>query len=224
MAEVDRSHRHACDPIPGSSKLHSIYALDWYDPTKLLVRKLACFCVPCLEEKFSQYEKQAYIQQWKVLKIRPHSVEYAAVQRMPDEEEDNWDYEYDDAAMADLVQVGNNFAVPATPDNDEGVLFYILQCLEPKRVVKENFECPWGGRFEVGDHVISTTYYQKWGRRELQNYVFLRTSQPAHVDASIVLACKFQMIPRQHRVKGGDPVYTLPEETLDVINSVSEVL
>jgi hypothetical protein len=49
----------------------------------------------------------------------------------------------------------------------------------------------------------------------LQNYVFLGTFQPALVDASIVLACKFQMIPRQQCVKG---VYTLFKETLDVIN------
>jgi hypothetical protein len=54
--------------------------------------------------------------------------------------------------------------------------------------------------------------------------VYLSNLQFVCVDASIVLAYKFQMVPRQHRVKGGDPVYTLPEETLDVINSVSEVL
>jgi hypothetical protein len=70
--------------------------------------------------------------------------------------------------------------------------------------------------------VLCGTYYQKWGRREAQNYVFLQNSRPAYIDCSLVLACKFQMIPRQHRVKGGDAVYTLLDETVDVINTALE--
>jgi hypothetical protein len=86
--------------------------------------------------------------------------------------------------------------------------------------VEASFDCDWGGgHFEVGEYIISGTYYQKWGRQDQQNYVYLATSRPAHVDASIVLACKFQMLPRQHRIKGRDPVYTLPEETFDIIQT-----
>ena len=40
-----------------------------------------------------------------------------------DEDEDIWDWEYNDDSMAGLVQPKDNFAIPAAPDNDEGVSF-----------------------------------------------------------------------------------------------------
>jgi hypothetical protein len=120
------------------------------------------------------------------------------------------------------VQAGDNFAVSAPPYNDEGVSFYILQCQTLKHIVQEDFDCVWGVHFEAGDTMLCATYYQNWGRRETQNYVLLRNSRPAYIDCSLVLACKFQMIPWQHRVKGGDPVYTLLDETMDVINTALE--
>jgi len=43
-----------------------------------------------------------------------------------EEGEDPWDWEYSEEGMADLVQVGDNFDVPAAADNNEGVVFYIL--------------------------------------------------------------------------------------------------
>jgi hypothetical protein len=54
--------------------------------------------------------------------------------------------------------------------------------------------------------------------------VYLSNLQFVCVDASIVLAYKFQMVPRQHRVKGGDPIYVLLDESLDVIHSTLDVL
>jgi hypothetical protein len=45
-----------------------------------------------------------------------------------EESSQSWDYEYDGETMADLVQPGDNFTVPAPVENDEGVSFYILQC------------------------------------------------------------------------------------------------
>lgn len=126
--------------------------------------------------------------------------------------------------MADLVLLGDNFAVLAALDNDEGVSFYILQCQSPKHVLNETLECSWGGHFQVGDSILSGTYYQKWGCKDLQNYVYLHSSQVAHVDASTVPACKFQMTAKEHRVKGGHHVYTLLEETLNVVNSALDCL
>lgn len=128
MQDVDRARTECCDSIPGSSKLHSIFAPDKRDPTKLLLRHLSCFCSPCLEEKFSECEKKTYVKAWTVTKIQPRNVVFAAALLIEKEEDDNWDYEYDGECMGDLVQPGDNFAVPATEDNDEGVSFYVLQC------------------------------------------------------------------------------------------------
>ena len=38
------------------------------------------------------------------------------------------------------MQPGDNFAVLANEDNDEGVPFYILQCQQPKHIVELDFE------------------------------------------------------------------------------------
>ena len=161
---------------------------------------------------------------WRAVKIQAHGAGNDLPVPDLDEGEDVWDWEYSEDGMADLVQAGDNFAVPAAEDNDEGVSFYILQCQGPKRILTEDFNCSWGGQFKAGDSVISGTYYQKWGRTHHHNYVYLANSQVAHVDATIVLACKFQMVPKQYRVKGGHRVYTLLDETVDVINSTLDCL
>ena len=159
MEDVDRGNSHLCDPIPGSSKLHSIFAPDELDPTKLLARHLSCFCGPCLEEDFGHCEKKSYVNVWTALKIQPRNVAFAATHMIPDEDDDNWDYEYDGEGMADLVQAGDNFAVLAADNNDEGVSFYVLQCQKPKHIVEQDFDCVWGEHFQAGDSVISGTYY-----------------------------------------------------------------
>jgi hypothetical protein len=61
--------------------------------------------------------------------------------------------------------------------------------------------------FDVGDHVITSIYYQKWGCGEISGYVFLANSQLAFVYTHLVLACKFVMLPAHHKVKGDSPVY-----------------
>jgi hypothetical protein len=37
--------------------------------------------------------------------------------------------------------------------------FYVLQCQHAKFMVKEAFECVWGGKFDAGDSVVIGTYY-----------------------------------------------------------------
>ena len=148
-----------CARIPGSSKMHSIFAPDQCDLTKLLLRELLCFCGPCLDENFAQCESGAYVKAWTVFKIQPRNIGYAAALLAEEDDEDSWEYEYDGECMGDLVQPGDNFAVPAEEGNDEGVAFYILQCQQAKHVVEEDFECVWGGnsRQETLSFLESTT-------------------------------------------------------------------
>lgn len=175
-----------------------------------------------MEENFVHCEKKAYVDPWTVTKIQPRNTSFAAAHLAEEDEDDAWDYEQDGECMGDIVQPGDNFAVPPEEGNDEGVSFYVLQCQQAKHIVEVDFQCIWGGQFQAGDSVISGKYYQKWGRQDSNNYVFLRNSREAFFDANSVLACKFQMIPRQYRVKGGDAVYNMPEETVDVINTALE--
>ena len=104
-------------------------------------------------------EKKAYVAPWTVLKIQPRNVRLVTRQTTQEENEDNWEYEYDGDCMADLVQVGDNFAVAASENNDEGVSFYILQCQIAKHIVQEDFDCVWEGTFklETLSFVVRTT-------------------------------------------------------------------
>jgi hypothetical protein len=117
-----------------------------------------------------------------------------------------------------MLNIGDNFAVPAKEDNNEGVEFYILQCQRPKFFVKEPFECVWGGRFEVENYVVATTYYQRWGRTD-KTYVYLNESRVSYVNTNLVIACKFLMQPASYKVKGQESIYKTSEDTLALIKS-----
>jgi hypothetical protein len=121
------------------------------------------------------------------------------------------EYSGDTDDLMDSLEIGDHFAILAEPNNEEGVPYYILQCQREKFIVGEPFHCVWGNSFEIGDHVIEGLYFQNWGTRA-RNYVFLNNSLPAFVHSHLLKATKFPMIPLDHRVKGSDPIYNLPEE------------
>ena len=129
----------------------------------------------------------------------------------------------EDDSSGDLVDIGDNFAVSADDGNEESVEYYVLQCQRKKAVVCEGFNCVWRGEFEVGQYVILGKYYQKYGRGR-NSYIFLKDARPVYIDATLVLACKFSLLPATHRVKGGDPVYVLTNESIDVIRTSLECL
>ena len=106
--------------------------------------------------------------------------------------------------------------VPAEQPNEEGVDFYILQCQRRKYKLKAPLSCPWGAEFEAGDFVIEGTYYKKSGRGEY-TYTYLEKSVVAHVSSHLVLACKFRMKLAPYCLKGGDPVYKISSEVVDVV-------
>ena len=224
--DVDRQHLHGCETISGSRKLHSIQGVSISDPTLLMVRQLSCFCSPCMDGDWAACEKSGHVQDWRVIKLVPSDVSFVREQMISRqfevEGEEPWDYATEET-LGDLVNVGDNFAVPAIEGNDEGVDFYILQCQRKKQIVREKFTCVWGGQFEVGEYVIAGTYYQKWGKSQ-NSYVYLRDSRVAYLNATLVIACRFQMVPAAHRVKGDEPVYQLQSETIDVIRTSLEAL
>jgi hypothetical protein len=89
-----------------------------------------------------------------------------------------------------ILQIGDNFAIPAIEGNAKGVNFYILQCQHKKFMVSEHFACVWGCEFDMGDYVLGRTYYQKWGQGS-QSYVFLDHSNILYINVHLVKAIKF---------------------------------
>ena len=60
-------------------------------------------------------------------------------------EGDGQDSQYgeDGASLADLLEIGDNFAVPAQLGNLEGVQFYLLKYVHLKYIVSSQFTCKW---------------------------------------------------------------------------------
>ena len=65
----------------------------------------------------------------------------------------------------------------------------------------------------MGDLIIRGTYYQQWSN----GYVFLSNSQPAHIDAHLVVHGNFLMIPKPGRRKGGEVTYDISGDNLETI-------
>jgi hypothetical protein len=65
-----------------------------------------------------------------------------------------------------LVSIRDNFAILSQESNDQGIELYISQCQQASHIVQDRFTCPWGGEFDVEDHVIASFYYQKWGHNK----------------------------------------------------------
>ena len=72
--------------------------------------------------------------------------------------------------VGNLVEIGDNFMIRAEEDNEDGVEYYILQCVAKKFVLQESMTCPWRGVFRARDPVIRAKYFKKYGRGE-ETYV-----------------------------------------------------
>jgi hypothetical protein len=60
----------------------------------------------------------------------------------------------EDDCLADILAIGDNFAVPAHPGNKENVQFYVLEGLRKRFLVREAFTYKWGTDFKAGDYAI----------------------------------------------------------------------
>jgi hypothetical protein len=74
-----------------------------------------------------------------------------------EEEYVHWDYGEDGDALATCLEIGDNFAVNAVVDDDEGQEFWIIKCSRPFHKVKNDFTNAWGSSYEVGDDIIVGT-------------------------------------------------------------------
>lgn len=99
--------------------------------------------------------------------------------------EAKWVYDGISEDIGDLVEIGDNFMIPTEEDNEDGVEYYILECVAKKFVLQESMTSPWGGIFRVGDAVIRAKYFKKYGRGE-KTYVLCDKALDTHVEAHLV--------------------------------------
>jgi hypothetical protein len=63
--------------------------------------------------------------------------------------------------LASTLELGDNLAICAAPENEENVEFYILMCTKKPFVCTKGFKCIWGQTFKVGDSVIKDNILPK---------------------------------------------------------------
>ena len=134
-----------CHTLPGSKSLYSISGFSITDPTLLRTRELSCFCIPCIDGDWTHCKNFAHVQEWRVQRLQPFSATAVAQQIEEMDDEANWVYDGISEEVGDLVEIGDNFMIPAEEGNEDGVEYYILQCVAKKFVLQESMTCPWGG-------------------------------------------------------------------------------
>lgn len=217
--DVARGNAWHCNTLPGSRSLHSVFGGSLTDPTLLMVRDLSCFCAPCVAKDWVNCERTSHVDPWRVVKLKPSNAQAVRDQIQQFEHGEGFEFGGVSGQYGDLVEIGDNFVVPAEPGNEEGVEFYVMQCQRSKFEVEAPFTCTWGGEFDAGDFIIGGTYYKKHGTSD-NTFVFLEKSQIAYVHSHLVRAVKFTMTIASHHVKGGDAVYKMSSETLECVRSV----
>jgi hypothetical protein len=201
LEDINRDDPWGCNTLPGSRSLHSVMGNSIGDPTCFLVRELSCFYLYCVEKDWANFDRKTHVKLWFVVRLRPHNAQRVIQQIDLQNDPDDWEFDGCTEAPGDLVEVGDNFAVPTPPGNEEGVEFFVLQCQRKKYEVQVDFEFPWGGEFKRGDFVVSGTYYKKFGRGD-NTYVYLDKAVVAHVDSHLIRACKISHDPSMSSSKG----------------------
>jgi hypothetical protein len=219
--DIDQNITYACDPIPGTPKMHSVCAMNQYDVTTLMIKNLACFCCFCMVREWFACLYVQWIREWKPKTLKLIDTRFA--QSIMEEEDVHWDYGEDGNALATCLEIGDNFAVNAIANNDEGQEFWIIKCLRPFHKIKNDLIDAQGSSYEVGDDIVIGTYYQKWGIVD-DSYVLLEISHIVFIYSHLVWAIKFPVFPKHHRVNGNDPIYELPTYAKDGIRSVLAIL
>ena len=124
--DVDRSNDWACRTICGSQKLHLILGFSESDPILLMMKELTCFCGPCIDEDWSNSEQRSHESELRVVHLRPVDTHQVRLQIEANDDLEDWEYGSVDEEIGNLLRVGENFAVPALENNDEGVEFYVF--------------------------------------------------------------------------------------------------
>ncbi len=102
------------------------YIFFLYCPTKLLVRRLSCFCAPCVDQDWENYEVTLHVPLWGVIKLQPKDIHFVHWQFKAIEEPSVVEHEGDGEDLDALVCVKDNFAIPTQEGNNKGVELYIL--------------------------------------------------------------------------------------------------
>ncbi|KAL3699983.1 hypothetical protein R1sor_018005 [Riccia sorocarpa] len=193
----------------GIYETHQVY---WIEETE--VREMCCFCSSCLDEDWDNCSNSEYTGPWTLYNVHPRKpaeiIDYVAAMGHGQGITDQWD----EGSLADLVEVGEFFAVEAEWPNDYNAEFWILQCTKPLHVLPHIITDAYGETHDEGSSVLEGIWYQQFGKSPT---CFVRyDSAPASVVAAQrVIHARFGLNPTG--VLKNNPSFKLPNDTLEAI-------
>ena len=219
--DVDRQHSFNCRTVKGSRGLHSVRSMGHSNNVLLETRPLACFCDGCVEPKPGLFcVSTSHVPPWKLVTLQPCAADDAECD--VELRTDVWGNPGDSNELASMLDVGDNFAVKAESDDEEGASFYIVQCFKTLHVVnKDEGPDPYGLKVDQGDEVVLGVYYKQSGRSPT-SFVLQSEMGPCFIYSHWVIASKFPMVQAHHTQKGDKVVYALPQSALEEIESALE--
>ncbi|KAL3681663.1 hypothetical protein R1sor_024619 [Riccia sorocarpa] len=216
VGEVERSKELDCLPIKGTCSLHCFHGYSRSNPTLLRIKELSCFCAVCVDDEGVRCPAQAYIGKWKlesIHAIKPQDV-IAFAEKIGSGMGQGVDWS--DGSIAELIEVGDFFAVEAEVPNEFNADFWIIQCTKPMYQLEKDHTDDYGCTFYSGDFALKGKWYQQWGRRSTC-FVKYDSSPVSVIRALDVIHIKFALQPTG--VVGGSPSFTLKANTLAEITA-----
>jgi hypothetical protein len=206
---VNRNKRWDCDAIPGSRSLHYFDGFSNRLSTLLQVKELCCFCPYCLDDNSNLCENIAWTGRSKL-----HMVQGVLRDDMRDDIEsmgvgEGADTE-DNGLLAELLQLGDFYAIQASKPNQWKADFYIMQCEEKVHIVQKDFLDGYNVPFRKGDKVVKGKWFQPVPGRE-SRFVATDDAPSGYNLANSVVRIRFGLLPCEipQGRKGGAQMYSL---------------
>ncbi|KAL3688230.1 hypothetical protein R1sor_014539 [Riccia sorocarpa] len=218
VGEVDRSKELDCLPIKGTRSLHCFHGYSPMDPTLLRIKELSCFCPYCVDDEGLRCPNQDYTGKWKLESIHPIKPQDVIAYAEEIGSDISQGVDWGEGSVADLIEIGDFFAVEVEVPNEFNADFWILQCTKPMYQLSKDHTDAYGCTFYAGDFALKGKWYQQWGRRSTC-YVRYDSSPLSVVRALDVIHIKFALQPTG--VVGGSPSFILKADTLaEITNSL----
>jgi hypothetical protein len=219
VEDVNRQKKWDCDIVKGSRTLHCFDGFSKNFSTLLQVRELACFCVHCIDDEPAKCENTEWAGLFRLEMIKgvlPADVQSDVENMGVGEGGSQWE----DGSLAELVKLGDFYAVEAEHPNDWSADFYVLQCEEVLHKVEDRFTDGYNVEFAKGDLVLKGRWFQPVPRLQ-GRYVCNDIAPPSFTHAESIIHIRFAMMPCavETNRNGGARLYNLEADTIAAITA-----
>jgi hypothetical protein len=114
-----RSGTFACDTVEGIMKIHCIFAINKHVLTQLVVKPLSCFCVFCINNRWTKCPNVKWIRDWILKYLQPIDIRFVR-ESMYNAWDGEWQYGVNGEELARSLEVGDNFVINEEEGNNEG--------------------------------------------------------------------------------------------------------